>query len=177
MMSESESSQNTSSFSLIGRLPLTSPWINLDSLNICVLVWIKVFKVKRNVHTSCNIFSTLVQLDETPAQAASETNSRLKLDKRRRGQSKNRLTFFFFFLIQAELFLSHFFIQRLTSHYLKPLFLPVLAAGPLASCSTYRPRFIFSSAQALQHFSLSFYEVSPLTSSVPVTTGITVGWN
>lgn len=160
MTSESKSSQNTWSFSLIGWLPLTSPWINLDSENCEYLCESRCLKLKEMCTPSCNIFSTLVQLDETPAQAASETNSRLKLDKRRRGQSKNRLTFFFFFLIQAELFLSHFFIHRLTSHYLKPLFLPVLAAGPLASCAAYRPRFIFASAQALQHFSLSFYEVS-----------------
>lgn len=140
-------------------LSMNKPWLWELWIFVC-LCESRCLKLKEMCTPSCNIFSTLVQLDETPAQAASETNSRLKLDKRRRGQSKNRLTFFFFFLIQAELFLSHSFIQRLTSHYLKPLFLPVLAAGPLASCAAYRPRFIFASAQALQHFSLSFYEVS-----------------
>lgn len=166
MMSESESSQNTSSFSLIAWLPLTSPWINLDSENCEYLCESRCLKLKEMCTPSCNIFSTLVQLDETPAQAASETNSRLKLDKRRRGQSKNRLTFFFFFLIQAELFLSHFFIQRLTSHYLKPLFLPVWQLGRWhrvqrigqdSSSRQLRPFNIF-------HFLfMKFHEVSPFS--------------
>lgn len=70
--------------------------------------------------------NTLVQMDETSSWAA-KSNFLTKIRQRRIGQGKNRHNFF------SELFLSHLLIQSLTSHYLKPLFLLVLAAGSLVS--------------------------------------------
>lgn len=71
-------------------------------------------------------------MDECSAWTA-RTHFLTKIRQKRRWHSKNSHVFFFsFFLLQVGLFISHFFIPVLTSHYMKLLLLLVMAAQLLA---------------------------------------------
>lgn len=96
---------------------------------LCILrLWLQVFKSWWKTFLS---FSKMFLYDVQtplcvwmiPLPGQPRVIFKLKLDKGEEDRVK----------IGTELFLSHFLIQSLTSHYLKPLFLRVLAAGSLVS--------------------------------------------
>lgn len=122
-------------------------------------VGIQVFKFwwkTSSMHLCCNIFNTLVQIDELSARAASKSDSPLQLDKG--DEDSEKIDFFFFLLFLTQLFLSHFLIQILTSHYLKPLFLLVVAAGSLASLFKASSKtHLFISSDAFNTFYFLFF--------------------
>lgn len=142
--------------------------MTLRSIHLCVCESRCLNYDERQFHhfqsCCCNKCNRLVQMDETSAWAASRSNSKLKLDK---GEEDNVKIGTSFFSLQAELFLSHFLLQILTSHYLKPLFLVVLAAGSLASLVRVSSKIhLLISSGALTFFTSFFSKFSPGT--VPI---------